>query len=82
MKSNYPGIHALNNRISNDIFYPHRGIFGMSSSVSMADIKDGSSNTFLVGERHMSLPRFTGAIWMRAVHTTEDVLYGSSVVGT
>jgi prepilin-type N-terminal cleavage/methylation domain-containing protein/prepilin-type processing-associated H-X9-DG protein len=82
MKSNYPGIHAFNDRISNDIYNADRGIFGMASSVSMKGIIDGSSNTFLVGERQMSSRGFTGAIWMRAVHTTEDVLFGAAVVGT
>ena len=81
-KSNYPGVHAFNNQISNTIYQQGRGVFGMSSSTSFKDIADGTSTTFLVGERRLGGGRFAAGIWMSAVFGNGRILAGPAVVGT
>jgi prepilin-type N-terminal cleavage/methylation domain-containing protein len=57
--SNYPGVsghrHAWSNTSNTGIFYHHSG-------TTMADIIDGTSNTFIVGERESLDCR--GAVWV------------------
>lgn len=81
-KSNYPGVHAFDNRISNSIRYKGKGVFGQSTSTSMKDIEDGTSHTFLVGERKLNRNGFRGAIWMRAINGDGSLIFGAAVVGT
>ena len=48
----------------------------------MKMIMDGTSNTFLVGEREFTTKGFRGAVWMRAINKVGSYLYGPAVVGT
>ena len=49
-RSNYPGVHGWDEAIS-DVVNAQNGIFGKASRVNIAAITDGTSNTFMVGER-------------------------------
>lgn len=75
-KSNYPGVNGTAGDSDGDGIPDGRpaaalndpdanGIFGRASHVSFADVLDGTSNTFAVGERE-SQYNF-GAIWIRAI---------------
>lgn len=83
-KMSYPGCIGMNgdNSISNFVHaniggVDRRGVFSNSSSTRMANITDGTSQTFMCGEtqtatvcepsRHSSATVF-GAIWLRADH--------------
>lgn len=61
---------------------PHRGngVFGESSSVTMSDIRDGTEQTFLLGERRLS-EGFHGAIWMRSINHAGNAGDGTAVAG-
>lgn len=48
----------------------HKGISYQRSMVTMADIRDGSSNTYLVGEKHLQPNAYQG--WTSAVNDTGD----------
>ena len=59
------------------------GIFGIGVGVSTAQVLDGTSNTFLVGERKYIPKRnkYRGAIWIRATNAKGTFMQGSSVTG-
>jgi hypothetical protein len=56
-----------------------RGIFGKATATNFRDITDGTSNTFMVGERDTFNNR--GAIWMRSTNSDGTQEKGSSVAG-
>jgi len=87
MKSNYVASHG-DTRFITHMVNKHTGIFGLASQVRIPQITDGTSNTFLVGERRMStkgIPskgaRFPGAIWIRCINKGGTYMLGSSVAG-
>ena len=65
-KSNYPAVWG-NNSTADTTSAPN-GIFGYNSKTLIRAITDGTSNTFMVGERHATtsgVPNTnTGAIWL------------------
>ena len=56
-----------------------RGIFGKATATGFQAITDGTSNTFMVGERDTFENR--GAIWMRSTNSDGTQEKGSSVAG-
>jgi prepilin-type N-terminal cleavage/methylation domain-containing protein len=85
-KSNYPGVHGRGEIIS-DAISGGNGLFGKASRVRMADITDGTSQTFAVGERDLASrgigifgslgdPFRHAAVWIRALPRQ------GSIVGT
>jgi prepilin-type N-terminal cleavage/methylation domain-containing protein len=81
-KSNYPGVHAFNNQISNTPYQKGKGVFGMSSSTKLRDIQDGTSTTFLVGERRLDSEGYSAGVWISAGFGHARILAGPAVVGT
>jgi prepilin-type N-terminal cleavage/methylation domain-containing protein len=95
-KSNYPGVFGRGEAILDDP-KSQNGIFGKNSRVRIADIRDGTSNTFAVGERDLrsrgqglfgSLgdPFRHAAVWIRAMPRPGSIIgttgmYGRSVTG-
>jgi prepilin-type N-terminal cleavage/methylation domain-containing protein len=81
-KSNYIGVNGGTNFVEHRSQDPS-GVFGVASRVGIQSIKDGASNTFLVGEREFDMKKgFRGAIWMRAINKVGSYMYGPAVVGT
>ena len=94
-KSNYPGVHGRGEAVSTQI-RGQNGLFGKASRVRFADILDGSSNTFAVGERDarsrgqgvfgtLGDPFRHAAVWIRATprpgSITPTTQHGRSVAG-
>jgi prepilin-type N-terminal cleavage/methylation domain-containing protein len=94
-KSNYPGVHGRGEEVSINIGGGN-GLLGKASRVRMADITDGTSQTFAVGERdHRSRgqglfgsvgdPFRHAAVWIRAMprpgSITPTTQHGRSVTG-
>ena len=94
-KSNYPGVHGRGEQVSIAIGGGN-GLFGKASRVRFADITDGTSNTFAVGERDaksrgqgafgsLGDPFRHAAVWIRAMprpgSITPATQHGRSVTG-
>jgi prepilin-type N-terminal cleavage/methylation domain-containing protein len=94
-KSNYPGVHGRGEEVSIAIS-GETGLFGKASRVRMADITDGTSQTFAVGERDarsrgqgdfgaLGDPFRHAAVWIRAMprpgSITPTTQHGRSVTG-
>ena len=65
------GVYGGSNYVASvgELFDPsgaYKGVFFRNSSTSMRDITDGSSNTFLTGERRTNGPQI-GSIWIGAL---------------
>ena len=76
------GVYGGSNYVAcvGDLFQPansFRGVFFTNSSTSMRDITDGSSNTFLAGERRTNGPQI-GSIWIGALQAGTN---GSNSIG-
>ena len=61
-RSNYVANHAVSETCA--FYLQGDGVFGVNSSIDIGDISDGTSNTFLVGERH-SQDGHDAAVWGR-----------------
>lgn len=94
-KSNYPGVHGRGEEVSVNI-NEQNGLFGKGSRVRIADITDGTSQTFAVGERDarsrgqgifgaLGDPFRHAAVWIRAMprpgSITPTTQHGRSVTG-
>lgn len=83
-RSDYVGNHGAANGVSEEIFPGKQkriqGLFGNASSVRIAHITDGTSNTLMVAER--SPVKSHGAIWMRAINADATGPDGTAVLGT
>ncbi len=80
-KSNYVAVNGDSVHIQ-QAYYTQSGVFGIASEISMAEIPDGLSYTFLVGERATYRDGMKGAIWMRATNRVGNYFQGSAVAGT
>ena len=89
-KSNYAAVNGANaSGASPNIFSGNvsdtltgaslTGIFGKNSRTRMRDIIDGTSNTFMVGERDMT--DNSGAVWICPVHDAVNSGAGRAVTG-
>ena len=93
--SNYPGVNGTGGDSDSDGIPDGRvaaayqdpdtnGVFGRASDVKIADITDGTSNTFAVGERQSQ--KNIGAIWIRAIgrgcSSSSTLTPNSNVVAT
>ena len=67
--------------VSDEIEPAANGVFAQASSVRIAMIEDGTSGTFLVGERLLTETGNSGAIWMRSINRVGDAGDGSAVAG-
>lgn len=94
-KSNYPGVHGEGEEVST-LINDQNGLFGKASRVRIADISDGTSQTFAVGERDarsrgqgvfgsLGDPFRHAAVWIRAMprpgSITPTTQHGRSVTG-
>jgi hypothetical protein len=95
-KSNYPGVFGRGEAILDDIG-SENGLFGKNSRVRIANILDGTSNTFAVGERDLRSrgqgifntlgdPFRHAAVWIRAMPRPGSIIgtsgmHGRSVTG-
>jgi prepilin-type N-terminal cleavage/methylation domain-containing protein len=94
-KSNYPGVHGRGEEVSTNIGGGN-GLFAKASRIRFADITDGTSHTFAVGERDAKSPGQGifgslgdpfrhAAIWIRAMprpgSITPTTQHGRSVTG-
>jgi prepilin-type N-terminal cleavage/methylation domain-containing protein/prepilin-type processing-associated H-X9-DG protein len=94
-KSNYPGVHGRGEEVSTTV-HGGNGLFGKASRIRLADITDGTSHTFAVGERDtksggqgvfgaLGDPFRHAAVWIRAMprpgSITPTTQHGRSVAG-
>ena len=79
-KSNYVGVYGRTN--SYPTFRPGNGILGPQVSIKFRDITDGTSNTFIVGERGGTIGSYTrSSIWagMHQGGGQAAVVYGTGM---
>lgn len=57
------------------------GLLRMGTNLSISDVKDGTQNTYLLGERTLSPPGSRGGIWMRAINRRGNGIDGTAVTG-
>lgn len=80
--SSYPAVHGGGvTSVRDEPDSMANGIFGEASSVQISMILDGTSETFLVGERLLTETGNNGAIWMRSINRAGDAGDGSAVAG-
>lgn len=74
-KSNYVGVFGTEEIEDNPSM--GNGVFFHNSAIKFADIRDGLSNTFLVGERHS---RMGGSVWAGVIPEANEAM--ARVVGS
>lgn len=94
-KSNYPGVHGRGEEVSTAVGGGN-GLFSKNSRIRFADITDGTSSTFAIGERDahargqgtfgsLGDPFRHAAVWIRAMprpgSITPTTQHGRSVAG-
>ena len=94
-KSNYPGVHGRGEQVS-DAVAGGNGVFAKASRIRFADVIDGTSQTFAVGERDgrsrgqglfgsVGDPFRHAAVWIRAMprpgSITSQTQHGRAVTG-
>ena len=67
--------------MNDDLDHQGNGVFSESSSVTLDDIAEGRSSTFLLGERSLTPTGNAGAIWMRSINKSGTGDDGSAVAG-